>query len=177
MVKKLFIFALIISLSFACAKKKKVEMPEKKVVKEKKVEKVVAPPPPTPPITKERKVVKKAVEKVERFIPEPIYFEFDRARLLPEAKEKLEKLAEWMRKNRNVVVRIEGNCDERGTEEYNLALGQRRADSAKNYLISLGISPSRIITISYGEEKPVCYEHNESCWWRNRRCDFKILER
>ncbi|RME87720.1 MAG: peptidoglycan-associated lipoprotein Pal, partial [Zetaproteobacteria bacterium] len=73
-----------------------------------------------------------------------------------------------------VKVRVEGNCDERGTREYNLGLGQRRADSVKNYLTSHGIAPNRIETISYGEERPVCTEHNEACWAQNRRADIRL---
>lgn len=76
-------------------------------------------------------------------------------------------------KDHSMRVTIEGHCDERGTNEYNMALGDRRAQSAKNYLINLGVDPSSMDTISYGEERPACMEHDESCWWRNRRAEFK----
>ena len=80
--------------------------------------------------------------------------------------------AEWLKANPKVKVRIEGNCDERGTIEYNQALGQRRAASAKKYLTDVGVSPSRISLISYGKEKPACTDHNETCWQKNRRDDL-----
>jgi peptidoglycan-associated lipoprotein len=80
--------------------------------------------------------------------------------------------AAWLKANPKAKIRIEGNCDERGTNEYNQALGQRRATSAKKYLTDLGIAGSRISVISYGEEKPVCKSSNEDCWQKNRRDDF-----
>ncbi len=80
--------------------------------------------------------------------------------------------AEWLKANPKVKVRIEGNCDERGTKEYNQALGQRRATSAKKYLVDMGISAKRISLISYGKEKPVCGEASEGCWQKNRRDDL-----
>ena len=172
MARKLLVVMFAMVLAFSCAKKKEVttKAPQKPVPPaQRKVEK-----PMVKPSAPEKQLVQK---KKEEFKPESIYFDFDKATLKPEAKEVLRRLAQWMKENPNVVIRIEGNCDERGTEEYNLALGQRRAHSAKNFLISLGIDPSRLKTISYGEENPVCFEHNESCWWRNRRCDFKIIKR
>ena len=76
-------------------------------------------------------------------------------------------------KDGKLRVTIEGHCDERGTNEYNLALGDRRAQSAKNYLINLGVDPTSMDTISYGEERPACMQHDESCWWQNRRAEFR----
>ncbi len=101
-----------------------------------------------------------------------IYFQYDQFNLTPEAKETLNKLGEWLMKNGSVQVLIEGHCDERGTDEYNLALGERRAHSAKKYLSQLGIDGDRISTISYGEERPVDPGHNEAAWAKNRRCHF-----
>ena len=86
----------------------------------------------------------------------------------------LEKKAAWLRANPSYKVKIEGNCDERGTNEYNLALGDRRAKAAQKFLNALGISMDRMSTISYGEEKPACTEKNEKCWSKNRRDDFKL---
>lgn len=106
-----------------------------------------------------------------------IYFDFDRYNLKPEAKKTLDGIGEWLKNNASYRVLIEGHCDERGTNEYNLALGERRANSAKTYLIGLGIAEKRISTISYGEEKPQCTEHNESCWWKNRRCHFLLARK
>ena len=103
-----------------------------------------------------------------------IYFDFDRSALKPQAKQDLNHNAQVLRERSNARVEIQGNCDERGTEEYNLALGMRRAEAAKRYLIDLGISPSRIDTISFGEENPAVRGHSESAWARNRRDDFII---
>ncbi len=86
----------------------------------------------------------------------------------------MKKDTEWFKANPNTKVRIEGNCDERGTVEYNLALGQKRADSAKNYLTGLGVDAKMLDTISYGKERPVCTEHNEACWARNRNDTFAV---
>jgi len=87
-----------------------------------------------------------------------VYFDYDKYNLLPESMKKLDKTASWLNENTARKIRIEGNCDERGTNEYNIALGQRRADSAKNYLIKKGVGADRIATITYGEEKPACTE-------------------
>lgn len=103
---------------------------------------------------------------------QPIYFDFDRSAIRDDARGVLKANAEWLKANSAVKVRIEGNCDERGTIEYNQALGQRRASAAKKYLTDLGIKSSRISLISYGKEKPVCTESTEGCWQQNRRGDF-----
>jgi len=109
-----------------------------------------------------------------RFVNEDIHFEFDSSVLLPDAQETLGRKAEWMRNNPYVNAIVEGHCDERGTNEYNLALGERRAVSAKNYLMDLGIAASRLTTISYGEERPMDLGHNEEVWAKNRRAHFVI---
>ena len=103
---------------------------------------------------------------------QPIYFDFDQAFIRDDAKSAMKANADWLKANPKVKVRIEGNCDERGTIEYNQALGQRRAASAKKYLTNLGISASRISLISYGKEKPVCTMNTEDCWQKNRRDDL-----
>jgi peptidoglycan-associated lipoprotein len=108
------------------------------------------------------------------FLNEDIYFEFDSSALLFMAQEVLKQKAQWMRDNPNVSVVIEGHCDERGTNEYNLALGDRRANSAKAFLVDLGIREYRLTTISYGEERPVDTGHNEEAWAKNRRAHFVI---
>jgi len=99
----------------------------------------------------------------------PIYFDFDRSFIRDDARPVMKANAEWLKANPSVKVRIEGSCDERGTIEYNQALGQRRAAAAKKYLTDLGIASSRISLISYGKEKPVCSEQTEECWQNNRR--------
>ncbi|NIR17957.1 MAG: peptidoglycan-associated lipoprotein Pal, partial [Desulfobacterales bacterium] len=95
--------------------------------------------------------------------------------LKPEARAILVKKAEWLRNNQEFSVRIEGHCDERGTNEYNLALGERRANAAWKFLNALGISGSRMTTISYGEERPADTGHNETAWSQNRRDEFKLI--
>ena len=103
-----------------------------------------------------------------------IYFDFDKYDLRPDARETLRANAQWLRANASAQVEIEGHTDERGTNEYNLALGAKRAQAAKDYLASLGIAAERLSTISYGEEVPVCKEPTEECWQRNRRARFVI---
>ena len=101
-----------------------------------------------------------------------IYFDFDRAELSNEAREILGKVAAQLKASPKKALTIEGNCDDRGTNEYNLALGQQRADAAARYLQNLGIDRKRIKTISYGEERPVCSEATEACWHKNRNATF-----
>ena len=105
-----------------------------------------------------------------------IFFEFDKFDLTEESKRILEKNAEWLKENTDVKIMIEGHCDERGTIEYNITLGERRSLSTRNYLAALGIDPSRIFTISYGEEKPFDQGHNEEAWANKRRAHFTITK-
>ncbi|MEI8186489.1 MAG: peptidoglycan-associated lipoprotein Pal [Chlorobiaceae bacterium] len=123
-------------------------------------EKPVAPPPPPPP----PKVVVPGLGDV--------FYDFDKSELRADAVEQLKINANWMRVNGSRKVIIEGHCDERGTNEYNLALGERRANSAKDQMVNLGVEPSRLKTISYGEEKPFAEGHNEEAWAQNRRAHF-----
>jgi peptidoglycan-associated lipoprotein len=113
-------------------------------------------------------------QDVRAFEAAGIYFDYDKSEIKADAKAVLEKKAAWLRANPSYKVKIEGNCDDRGTNEYNLALGDRRAKAAQKYLNALGISMDRMSTISYGEEKPTCKEKNEKCWSMNRRDDFKL---
>ena len=115
-----------------------------------------------------------AEQAKNQFLNEHIYFPFDSAELSPLAQETLKSKAAWLRDNADAMVTIEGNCDERGTNEYNLALGERRAESARAYLVDLGISASRLSTISYGEERPLDPRHNEEAWAKNRNDQFKL---
>ena len=105
----------------------------------------------------------------------PIYFDFDKSTIRSDAAATLDKKIPWLQANPGMRIRIEGNADERGSDEYNLALGQRRAASAKRYLVDHGIAADRFDLVSYGEERPVCTEHNEACWQQNRRDDFRIV--
>lgn len=98
-----------------------------------------------------------------------VFFEFDKFNLSAESRATLEKQAAWLQTHRGVTVTIEGHADERGTREYNIGLGERRANSAKDYLIALGVNPDRITTVSYGEERPVAVGSNETAWAQNRR--------
>jgi peptidoglycan-associated lipoprotein len=107
------------------------------------------------------------------FVSEDIYFEYDSSALIPEARDVLKRKAEWMRANPNVSVTIEGHTDDRGTVEYNLALGERRAVSAMSFMVDLGIPESRMTTISYGKEKPAVPGNNEKAWAANRRVHFE----
>jgi peptidoglycan-associated lipoprotein len=116
--------------------------------------------------------VKKQAEAGYQFAS--IYFDFDKAVISDESKATLDKHAQWMKLNTIATVVVEGHCDERGTAEYNLALGQRRADAAVKYLGNLGVTKDRLKTVSYGKEKPVDPGHNEAAWAKNRRDEFII---
>ncbi len=105
-----------------------------------------------------------------------IHFEFDRSSLTNEGKAILQENAAWLREHPDIAAQIEGHADERGTIEYNLALAERRAMSARNYMASLGIDPNRLFTISYGEERPAVLGHDEDAWGQNRRAEFKIAQ-
>lgn len=105
-----------------------------------------------------------------------IFFEFDKSRLTDQTKETLKRNAEWLQNNPQLKVMVEGHCDERGTIEYNLALGEKRALSTRNYLAALGIDPARIFTISYGEERPFELGHTDEAWSQNRRAHFVIAK-
>ncbi len=138
---------------------------------DKKPEEVVAPAasqqPATPP-----EAAPSAASATEA--TQPVYFAFDDYSLNSESQSSLNKLGEFLKANSKAVVQIEGHCDERGSVEYNLALGQRRAQSAKNYLVQLVVDASRLPTMSYGEEKPAIEGHDESAWAKNRRDEFVI---
>ena len=103
-----------------------------------------------------------------------IYFAFDAYDLDEQARSILRDNAAWLKDHARAKAEIEGHCDERGTVEYNLALGTKRAGAAKEYLVALGVSADRVTTISYGEELPLCHEHNEECWQKNRRAHFVV---
>jgi len=106
-----------------------------------------------------------------------VYFDFDKYDIRPEDAKTLDANAAWLKSNGDNLVLIEGHCDERGTNEYNLALGERRAKATMNYLVSQGIQANRITIISYGEERPVCTEKTEACWAKNRRAAFLVKPR
>jgi peptidoglycan-associated lipoprotein len=135
-------------------------------------------PPPIPAQVMEQPAPAPAPEPVAEPAPVPaklaavsVYFDFDSAELVPAARAALQSLADLAQRGYAQSIRIEGNCDERGTREYNLALGQRRADAAKKYLTGLGVSANRILAISYGKERPRATGHDEESWKENRRDD------
>ena len=141
----------------------------------------VAPPTPIPPAaTPERRFV--VPDIMAQDIPtmnekgylSDAFFDYDRSDLREDARKALAADADWLRKYSRVQFLVEGHCDERGTEAYNLALGDRRANAVKEYVISLGIDAARIKTVSYGRERPFCTGSNEDCWQRNRRGHFLI---
>jgi peptidoglycan-associated lipoprotein len=103
-----------------------------------------------------------------------VHFDFDRYDIRPGDAKILDENASWMKANPRYLILIEGHADERGTNEYNLALGERRAKSAMNYLVARGVAAARMTIISYGEERPLCTERNERCWARNRRAHFLV---
>ena len=98
-----------------------------------------------------------------------VFFDFDKSDIKPEGQKTLERQAEWLKKYPNTTVTVEGHCDDRGTREYNLALGERRANAVKKALVALGIAPNRVSTISYGKERPAVVGDNEAAWAQNRR--------
>ena len=164
----LFLSAFLVTLLLGCAAKKKEPVQPSKPKAEEKVK-------PEEPKPEEEEVITGEEELKERL--QNIYFDFDKYFLRSEAKETLAKNAEYLKANLSVKIKIEGHCDERGTVEYNLALGEKRARSAMEYLINLGIEPKRISIISYGKERPVDPGHNEEAWAKNRRDEFVIITR
>ena len=107
-------------------------------------------------------------EKLVQQAGDRVFFDFDKAVVRSDGEETLRMQATFLKQNPGLTMTIAGHCDERGTREYNLALGERRANAARNYLISLGISPGRLSTISYGKERPIVLGHNEAAWAQNR---------
>ncbi len=125
-------------------------------------------------IAEDRARARQAEEEKEKFLDTKVYFAFDDSSLSAEARETLLAQAGWLKENRDRTVVVEGHCDNRGTEEYNLALGSRRAQSVKDFLVNAGVEPSQIVTISYGEEKPAVRGDNEEAWAKNRRAEFRL---
>lgn len=123
---------------------------------------------------REQRLKEELARKRMEFLNEMVLFDFDKSEIRPDAAEVLKKKAAWLMENSGVAIIIEGHCDERGTDAYNLALGERRAQSAKAFLESLGIASNLIETISYGEERPLDPGQNEAAWAKNRRAQFVI---
>jgi peptidoglycan-associated lipoprotein len=131
-------------------------------------------PPPRPP-TEEEIFARKSLDELNAEHPlDDAFFDFNKSDVRGDAQPSLQKDADWMKKWSSTQVTIEGHCDERGSAGYNLALGSRRAQSVKDYLVSLGVPASRITVVSKGKEQPFCTEKNEACWQQNRRGHFII---
>jgi peptidoglycan-associated lipoprotein len=142
-----------------------------------------APPAPTPPrpaaavtpaaYTPPRPDARVDIDQLFKQNVQTIYFDYDQSEIRPDQVSRLEAAARWLQQNRAVKFRIQGNSDERGSQEYNLALGDRRAVRVRDFLVREGVDASRMTTLSFGEERPVCSEATESCYQRNRRADFQ----
>jgi len=136
----------------------------------------IEPPAPTPQPTPRMEaddITRKSLSEISSYL-KPAFFDFDKADIRPDARDVLAANATWLKKYASVQFTIEGHADERGTAQYNLALGDRRANAAKDYLSSLGVDASRIKTVSYGKERPFAAGHDEDSWQKNRRAHFVV---
>jgi len=182
--KKVIILILVLTLAlifFASCKKKVRTVPQPSPQAEEQpvaVQVDETAKAPQPMLSEEEVFMSKSLDQVNQERPLPtIYFDFDQYNLREDAKPLLEQNAAWMKKLKTSKILIEGHCDERGTEDYNLALGEKRAKSAFDYLSSLGIEPARMKVISYGKSQPLDPGHDESSWQRNRRAQFLVIEK
>jgi peptidoglycan-associated lipoprotein len=131
--------------------------------------------PPEPGVSSSDALANKSLDDINKQSPlQPVYYAYDSAEVSAEAQQTLSSNADVLKKNPTWVISIEGHSDERGTAEYNLALGERRALAARNYLVSLGLSPDRMRTVSYGKEFPFDPNHTEAAWSKNRRAHFVV---
>lgn len=169
----------VLPFAAACKKKAPTTAAEARppVTAAKPAETPVPPPPKAAPPT-DVEVVDISVLDIETLNKKgylsDAFFDFDKYDLREDARSVLAADAQWLKKHPSVQVLIEGHCDERGTAAYNLVLGDRRANTAKEYLVSLGVDASRLRTVSYGKERPFCTESNEDCWQKNRRAHLVI---
>ena len=136
------------------------------------------PPAPTPPAaprtpTDEEVFARKSLDELSHELSD-VYFDLDESAIRDDGRAPLQRDAEWLKRWTSTQITIEGHCDERGSAEYNLGLGSRRAATVKDYLVSLGVPSSRITVVSKGKEQPFCTDHNESCWQQNRRGHFIV---
>jgi peptidoglycan-associated lipoprotein len=178
------IFAMLLMLcclaivAGGCTKKEMVKEDESLAQNEGLTDQTTSSTPAPTPVAQESVVkddsLMESTVAVEPF--ETIYFDLDSYVLRQDARDALDKNAQWMLKKSAGTVRLEGNCDERGSDEYNLALGEKRAKAAQSYLVTLGVPADRLVTISYGKEKPVDPGHNDAAWAKNRRVDFVIVK-
>jgi len=183
MLKKIAIFtsivALMLAFSTSCKPKAKTTPPPPPAQEQPKVEKVDdAAAVKKPALTEEEIFMSKSLEQINLEAPlKMIHFDYDQYVIREDAKPTLEGDAAWMKRFSSSKILIEGHCDERGTEEYNLALGEKRAKAAFDYLASLGVSQDRMKVISYGKSQPLDSGHTETSWQNNRRAQFLIIEK
>jgi len=190
--KRFIILTLTMALlTVSCAERKIAKAPSQPTAKQQKPqEKLTLPTPPeskkpeevsiikeTPPEVRAEELKEETTKKgepsiIKEEIFKDIHFDFNKYDIKPEYQNQLKKIADYLLQHPKIKLIIEGHCDERGTNEYNLALGDKRANAVKDFLVSAGVPSERIETVSYGEERPICTEHNENCWWRNRRAHF-----
>jgi len=163
---KLFAMAMLAAFATACAttEPEPVSTPDPVQRPEPRPQPEPVDPGPTPG----------SVMHFQETAGDRVFFGYDRSDLSSEARSALRQQAAWLSTYRDARIRIEGHCDERGTREYNLALGNRRANAVRDYLVSQGVDPSRISTVSYGKERPACNESNEACWAVNRNGTTRI---
>ena len=183
MLKKIAIFAFIFVLALAfttsCKPKTKPTPPPPPSQEQPKVEKVDdTASVKKPALTEEEIFMSKSLEQVNLEAPlKMIHFDYDQYAIREDAKPTLEGNAVWLKKFSSAKILLEGHCDERGTEEYNLALGEKRAKTTYDYLASLGVTPDRMKVISYGKSQPLDTGHTETSWQKNRRAQFLIIEK
>jgi peptidoglycan-associated lipoprotein len=181
--KKLIILSLavilVFSFSVSCKRKpKEVPPPPPQAQEQPKVEKVEPPVVKEPVLTEEELLLRRSLDDINKSKPlASIYFDYDKAIVRNDAKPVLETNAGWLNKFKTIKVLVEGHCDERGTEEYNLALGEKRAKSTMDYLSTLGVPADRMKIISYGKSQSIDPGHNEAAWQQNRRAQFTIIDK
>jgi len=184
--KKLLIILLVV-FAVGCSKKytkspeETAKVPEEPIkeetieIKEEVVEEVEIPKDEM--VREEDMAIQEmSAEEKAQDIFQDVLFEYDKYDIRAEARPVLDSVASFLNDEKDLNIAIEGHCDERGTNEYNLALGEKRAKATKNYLVSLGTSPERITVVTYGEEKQLCTDRNETCWQQNRRAHFIVLK-
>lgn len=153
------------------------QLPAATPVKEEAIAAIPAKEAPPAPLKEETlKPFGSAEQSAAEMKLETVYFDFDSFALKQDTRDALARNADYLKKNGSVRVRIDGHCDERGSDEYNLALGEKRAKSAMNYLLTLGVKADRVSTISFGKEKPAVSGHDESAWAKNRRAEFAVVK-
>ena len=181
MFNRRLLFAAILGLVVAstgfygCSSKKKIVAQPKQTVKAPEAKSAPAPQVKEAPKIEEKKLEEQLVPRDLRFAT--VYFDFDESNIRDDQRSILINNAQLLSRYKTVKVKVEGHCDERGTNEYNLALGERRADAVKSFLIDYGIDGSRISTVTYGEERPVDPGHDETAWAKNRRSEFIVTSK